>query len=240
MPPTNARPSYGIDAPTVVRNLAAASILLLALGVFAAIHPGWLIPFAPSMLVGGVATGAMALWMLASSLWLKQRTLAKLLAAHHWRGDEALLDVGCGRGLLSITAASMLPRGRVVAIDLWRAEDLSNNSPETITANIRAAHLSDRITVETGDARALPFPAASFDVVGSMTVIHNIANRQGREAAISEMWRVLKPGGDLLIYDIRHTRSYARQLRSLGAAQISLSWPIFLWGVIGWRLSSRK
>jgi arsenite methyltransferase len=240
MPPNNSRPSYGIDAPTIVRNLAIASVLLLALRYFAAPRFGWLAPFAPSMLIGGVATGAMALWMLASSLFLKQRTLAKLLAAHVWRGDETVLDVGCGRGLLTITVANKLPHGRVVAIDLWRAEDLSNNSPETITANIRAAHLADRITVETGDARALPFPAASFDVVGSMTVIHNIPDRQGREAAISEMWRVLKPGGDLLIYDIRHTRSYARQLRSLGAEQISLSWPIFLWGVIGWRLSARK
>ena len=240
MPRAEPGPSYGIDAPGVVRNLSGASLVLIVCGGFAALAHGSAASFAPALLWTGLAPGAMALWMIASSLWFKQRTVAKLLAAHAWRGDEAVLDVGCGRGLLSVCAARMVPKGSVVAIDLWRSEDLSKNGPEAIRANLRAAHVADRVRVETGDARALPFPEGSFDIVGSMTVVHNIADRSGREAAIAEMWRVLKPGGQLLIFDITHTRSYARQLRLAGAEQVLLSWPIFLWGMVGWRMTATK
>ena len=242
MPRHEPRPFYGIDAPGVVRNLGVAAVMLLSLGGLATIGtgPGWLASLARALLPAGLATGGMALWMLASSLWLKHFTLAKLLRSHRWRGDEEVLDVGCGRGLLSVTAAALVPNGHVVAIDLWQAKDLSGNGPDKLLANARAAGVAHRNTVETGDARALPFADASFDIVGSMTVVHNIPDPPGRDAAIDEMWRVLKPGGQLLVYDISHTRSYARRLRHHGAERVSLSWPILLWGMPGWRLSAIK
>ena len=73
-----------------------------------------------------------------------------------------------------------------------------------------------------------------------MTAIHNIPDVDGRAAAIAEIWRVTRPGGQVLIFDIRHARRYLRQLRALGAGDVRMHGPILLWGPIGWRFSVRK
>ncbi|QDZ09082.1 class I SAM-dependent methyltransferase [Sphingomonas panacisoli] len=182
----------------------------------------------------------MAAWMVVSSRWLKPQVLKSLLDQHAWRGDEAVLDIGCGRGLVAIAAARRAPHGYVTGIDLWQEVDLAGNSPAAIHANAVAAGVADRLTVDTGDARALPYPDASFDVVASMTAIHNIPDAAGRTTAIAEAWRVTRPGGQILIYDIRHARAYAAQLKTLGAVDIRMSLPILLWGVLGWRFAATK
>src|SRR3546814_10111448 len=53
----------------------------------------------------------------------------------------------------------------------------------------RKCFVVDRIEVETGDITKLPFPDASFNVVVSMTVIHNIPSREGRDQALRELVR---------------------------------------------------
>jgi len=243
----NAREDYGIDAPTVVRNLALAGILLLivSLGTAALLQLHLIGPSTLTRILrgNGLVTAiiclVMAFWMVASSKWLKQRVCRALLDARAWRGDEAVLDVGCGRGLVAIAAARRVPRGRVTGVDIWQEVDLGGNSPEAIRANAEAAGVADRVSVDTGDARSLPYPDASFDVVASMTALHNIPGAEGRRAAIAEAWRVTRPGGQLLIFDIRHARGYAAQLRALGA-EVKLTGPILLWGPIGWRFSAVK
>lgn len=242
------RERYGIDAPTVVRNLAlgaAASWLALGAAWWAQsgthLRHGLLPSLAGIGLNVGIALTATVCWMIASSLWLKQRVRDRLLDAYAWRGDEQVLDIGCGRGLLAIGAARRLASGgHVTGVDLWQDADLSGNGPEAIRTNAAAARVADRLSVNTGDARALPYPDGRFDVVGSMTAIHNIPDPEGRSAAISEAWRVTRGGGALLLYDIRHTRDYARQLRELGAEEVKLSAPLLLWGLVSHRLTARK
>lgn len=234
-----AQENYGIDAPTVVRNLAAIGALLLIVQV-ALDHWNKLEWAQPPLAFTGLAMVAVALWMLISSRWLKTWVLKALLDARHWRGDETVLDLGSGRGLVTVGAARRVPSGKVRAIDLWQDVDLSGNTPEALMANARAAGVADRVEVETGDVRCLPYPDASFDVVASMTVIHNIPDATGRATAVAEVWRVLKPGGQILIFDIRHARAYLAQLRALGATDVRLSWPILLWGVPGWRFAVTK
>jgi ubiquinone/menaquinone biosynthesis C-methylase UbiE len=51
----------------------------------------------------------------------------------------------------------------------------------------------------------------------SSLAIHNIRGRLDRAKAVAEAWRVLKPGGRLLIADIRSTALYAKTLETLGA-----------------------
>ena len=242
-----ARENYGIDAPTVVRNLAGIGVLLLIASAVTAVLLRLQI-VAPSQLtrilsVNGLITAIicliMAFWMIASSKWLKQRVARALLDSRAWRGDEVVLDVGCGRGLVAVAAARRVPRGKVTGVDIWQEVDLGGNSPEAIRANAEAAGVSDRLSVDTGDARSLPYPDARFDVVASMTAIHNIPGAEGRRAAIAEAWRVTRPGGQILIFDIRHARTYAAQLRALGA-EVKLTGPILLWGPIGWRFSAVK
>jgi len=242
-----AREDYGIDAPTVVRNLAVIGLSLLVASALTRVLLDLQI-VGPSLLthilrINGLSIGIvcclMAFWMIASSKWLKQKVARALLDSRDWRGDETVLDVGCGRGLVAIAAARRVRHGKVTGVDIWQEVDLGGNSPEAIRANAEAAGVADRLAVDTGDARALPYPDASFDVVASMTAIHNIPDAEGRRAAIAEAWRVTRPGGQILIFDIRHARTYAAQLRALGA-EVKLTGPILLWGPIGWRFSAVK
>ncbi|MBV9126245.1 MAG: class I SAM-dependent methyltransferase, partial [Planctomycetes bacterium] len=82
------------------------------------------------------------------------------------------------------------------------------------------------------DMTALPFEDNSFDVVVSSLAIHNISGRVGREKAVEEAVRVLRPGGRLLIADIRGTRQHQAQLAKIAMQDVTrrrLGWR-FWWG----------
>ena len=79
-----------------------------------------------------------------------------------------------------------------------------------------------------GDARALPFADASFDVVVSSLAIHNIATLSGRTQAIQEIARVVKSGGRIVIIDISCTDEYARVLHEAGVLGVQQSEPSFM------------
>ena len=137
------------------------------------------------------------------------------------RGDERVLDMGCGRGAVLTAVARRLTTGRVTGVDLWSTHDQSGNAREVTLRNAALEGVQDRVDIETGDMRALPFPDASFDVVVSSLAIHNIPSNGDRARAIGEAWRVLKPGGRLLIADIRATALYLKTLRGLGASDLT-------------------
>jgi ubiquinone/menaquinone biosynthesis C-methylase UbiE len=151
-----------------------------------------------------------------------------------------VLDIGCGRGLATIAAARRVPSGRVVGVDRWSTVDLSGNGPEAARANARAVGVARIVSFETGDATRLRFADATFDVVVSMTVFHNIKPAAARGRAIEEALRVLRPGGSLLIFDILRTPSYVAILTAAGTQEVTLSGPAFLWALPGWSLTARK
>lgn len=140
-----------------------------------------------------------------------------ILDGLHIRGDERVLDMGCGRGAVLIAVAKRLTSGRIIGIDLWSTRDQSGNASDVTRRNASVEGVLDRVAIETGDMRALPFADGSFDLVVSSLAIHNIRGNAGRARAVSEAWRVLKPGGRLAIADIRATSLYARTLHGLGA-----------------------
>ena len=88
------------------------------------------------------------------------------------------MDIGCGRGLMLIGAAKRLTTGKAVGIDLWKAEDQSNNKPDETIKNARLEGVADRIEVQTSDMRSLGFGDASFDVVVSHWAVHNVSERR--------------------------------------------------------------
>ena len=232
------RESYGIDAPSVVWALGIMGSVCLVGRLLPNRIPGAAVvnAFWPA----GISLLAATAWMLASSLWIKKKVMRSLLDERLWNGNERVLDVGCGRGLVAVEAARRVPHGEVYGVDIWQREDLSGNSPEAIRKNASIAGVISRLIIDTGDARNLPYCDSTFDVVCSMTAIHNISNSDNRRKAISEVWRVVRPGGQILIFDIRHAKSYLNQLRQLGAVEIEIKGPIVLWGPLGWRFSATK
>jgi arsenite methyltransferase len=158
----------------------------------------------------------------------KFRVWDRILRDLALRGDEDLLDLGCGRGAVLLAAAELLPRGHAVGIDLWQA-DQTGNAPEVTLRNAELEGVADRVSVRTGDVTELPFADGSFDVVVSNLVIHNIPTATGRTAAVDEAVRVLRPGGRLVLADLMHTGDHAARLRTLGLDDVRVAG-------LGWRM----
>src|ERR1041385_8331011 len=113
---------------------------------------------------------------------LKTPAAARLVKFANVRGGQSVLDVGCGTGVVAITAARI--GGRVRGIDL---------TPELLERARQNARIADlEIDFQEGDAETLPFEDATFDVVLSQFG-HMFAPRP--EVALAEMLRVLKPAG---------------------------------------------
>jgi len=120
----------------------------------------------------------------------------------------------------------------VTGVDIWSKKDQSGNAREVTLRNASLEGVGDRVQIETGDMRELPYPDAAFDLVVSSLAIHNIRSNADRKRAIVEGFRVLKPGGRMVIADIRATALYEEALRALGASNVErrrLGWR-FWWG----------
>lgn len=206
------RGSYGIDAPYALVLLAGLAALYLVLAIVTGQVRFWLLT---SFLL---ALGALHLHF---TLRGKFVVWAELLDRLRLRGDERILDLGCGRGAVLLMAAQHLTTGRAVGVDLWRTQDQSGNSPEATRRNADAEGVADRVEQQTGDMTALPFEDGSFDVVLSSLAIHNISGGAGRERAIGEAVRVLRPGGRLVVVDVRATRRHQEQLARLGMNDVA-------------------
>jgi SAM-dependent methyltransferase len=213
------RGDYGYDAVYALLAFTALATLSLVTAVWSARtnHPGAMGP----ALIYFAFFGLNAASYCYATRRGKFLEWARLIGAMEWRGDERVLDLGCGRGAVLTMVARRLPRGTVTGIDLWTTFDQSGLSERACRENAEREGVSDRVVLQTGDMRSLPFPDASFDVVVSSLAIHNITAASGRASAIAEAVRVLVPGGRLVIADIRRTGAYARELARLGMLDVT-------------------
>jgi len=210
---------YGYDAPYGLVTFAA----LGAAGLVAAIVSWWGGNGRQAAKLG--AYGAFFLANAFSFLYTTRRgkfqVWEEVLDQLHLRGDERVLDMGCGRGAVLTAVAKRLKTGRATGVDLWSTHDQSGNARDVTMRNASLEGVADRVDVETGDMRALPFADGSFDIVVSSLAIHNIPSHAARAQAVTEAWRVLKPGGRLAIADIRAAARYAATLNELGASGVT-------------------
>jgi SAM-dependent methyltransferase len=224
------RADYGLDAPGVVRNLllvaAGGLVALITMIVGLWNQRSRIAMVLDPLIFAGITCGAAGLYMIWYSKVGKAKGRERYLDRLQWSGNERVLDVGCGRGLFLIGAAKRLKGGKAVGVDIWQNEDLSGNSQRATEANAAAEGVAERVEVKTGDARELPFQDASFDVVLSSVALHNIYEKAQRDKAIGEIARVLRPGGRVLITDIRHTHEYAAELQRRGIGDVQVHKPL--------------
>jgi len=131
------------------------------------------------------------------SRWPQFRFLRRLVVSelkkHH--PDGTVVDVGCGPGYLIAVIAKSLPNLRqIIGVDV--AEEML----EVAANNLAAAGLRERVKFQHGDVSALPFKANAVDFVVSTLSLHHWVAPQ---SALLEIHRVLKPGGQFLIFDLR-------------------------------------
>jgi len=211
------RPHYGIDAPGIMVGFLAGGAAGVAIGLGVAValgaHP-WLALAGWGVAISALVPLFFGCLMAAYAVLGKYRTREALLGTINWRGDEQVLDVGTGAGLLLIGAAKRLNAaqasgGHATGIDIWSAKDLSHNARAATLRNIAIEGVSAKATVRDADAAQMPFADASFDVVVSLLCLHNIAPQARRDAACREIARVLRPGGRVVVGDYIPTTPYA-------------------------------
>ncbi len=201
--------NYGIDAPSVIRNLLVAALLLFIIAIFFPVIRIGSVTFLTSGLVwsaGGCAFGGFL--MLAYSLWGKYKHRDRMLNLIDWKGNEQVLDIGTGKGLLMIGAAKKLSNGKSTGIDIWNAEDLTGNNVEAARLNATIEGVSDKVEILNENAMKMSFADDTFDVILTNMCLHNIYDKEGRKTACGEISRVLKPGGTAIIADFRHMKEY--------------------------------
>jgi len=217
----NERLDYGIDAPGYLKTFAILAVVTAAAAVILG-ATGFVIL---SIIVGVICAWwifCVAFWIVGSKV-LKLRARDAILSRIAWRGDERVLDIGCGHGLLLIGAAKRLTTGRAIGIDIWSQKDQWDNRPENTARNARIEGVADRVELHTGDARKLDFPDGSFDVVVSSAALHDIARDTAeRNQVLRGSIRVLKPGGQVVIYDIKHVPEYQQIFLESGMEQVRL------------------
>jgi arsenite methyltransferase len=215
------RGAYGIGAPYAPLLLALGGACMLALLVWNLWHSEGVAVIPYRMTIAALGFGSFWLFLNAGIFVYATRAgkftvWADLLDRLDLKGDERLLDIGCGRGAVLLMAAQRLPRGRAVGIDVWSTKDQSGNAERVTLQNAALEGVADRIELHTADMRQLPFDDGSFDVVVSSLAIHNVPGADERARALREAARVLKKGGKLAIADIRHTHVYASELEACG------------------------
>ena len=132
---------------------------------------------------------------LGVDVWWRKRALARLEQIK----PQTMLDVATGTADVAIMAARRLKPQSVVGIDI------ANQMLDFGRVKIKEAGLEDVVVLETGDSEALRFEDNSFDAV---TVAFGVRNFENLENGLSEMYRVLKPGGRLVVLEFSKPRIF--------------------------------
>jgi arsenite methyltransferase len=233
-----AHPDYGVDAPRWLGGWLVLGTAAAALALSGRLPP----PLrAGTAVFAAWALGSSAIWIPSSRL-LKVREAERLVEARTWRGDELVLDAGCGRGLFLNRAARRLTTGLAIGVDNWQSPEHAGDRGSAALDNAAIEGVADRVRLCDGDARQLPFRDAAFDVVLSSFSVHDVSVRRAeqRTSALREMVRVLKPGGELAIIDIVLTLDHSWRLRALGMDDVRHRWRPPLWGLPVGTVTARK
>jgi len=148
-------------------------------------------------------------WILGSplrrllELFVYGNVRGKLLAALALKGDETMADIGCGSGYYTISAARKLTNGRIYCIDG------SDQMLAHLRRRVKRLRFEGRAELMNADALDLPLDDESVDVVLTTALLHELASP---DAAVREMWRILRPGGRLVVGDFRDTEVNKRRI----------------------------
>jgi len=114
-----------------------------------------------------------------------------------------ILDIATGTGDMAIMAAKMLNPDQITGIDI------SVQMLEEGRKKIEKEGLGDKIHLQTGDSETINFPSDTFD---AGMVAFGVRNFENLEKGLSEIMRVLKPGGQLVVLEFSKPKQPIRSL----------------------------
>lgn len=135
-----------------------------------------------------------------------------IVAAAALTAESVVLDVGCGTGLVTLPSARLSRCAIGIDASATMLERLRAHAADEGIGNIRLIH---------GDMRRLPVPDASVDVVVSCYAFHHLSD-DGKELAAAEAFRVLRPGGRLVVVDMMFRLGLASRDRRIVWSKIAL------------------
>src|ERR1017187_9983736 len=125
---------------------------------------------------------------------------------------RSVADIGCGSGTWLLEFAQ------------WEASDLHGiDLNESRIVRAKARFPSAKLHV--GDARQLPWPNSSFDLVSQFTLFTSILSDAVKKKIAREMWRVVKPGGVILWFDFRVNNPRNISVRGISSSEIHSLFP---------------
>ena len=128
------------------------------------------------------------------------------LAGERLDGDA--LEVGSGSGAVAVALLERFPQLRLTASDV--------DPQMVLAAGKRLARYGERATVAHADAARLPFADDTFDLALAFLMLHHVGNW---EAALRELVRVVRPGGQVLGCDMIHSRFLDWSERAFGSGE---------------------
>ena len=132
----------------------------------------------------------------------KRRLIAQAQIAPGYR----VLDLGCGTATLTILIKQLHPEAIVIGLD---------GDPQVLEiGRAKAARAGVDITLDQGMAFQLPYPDTSFDRVLSSLVLHHLT-REDKQRTAYEAFRVLRPGGELHVFDFGKPHTAPAHMLSL-------------------------
>lgn len=133
------------------------------------------------------------------SLGIDRRWRKKAIAQLKHQQPQHLLDVACGTADLTIEAYKTLRPQKITGLDL------SNKMLDIGRQKVAKLHLNNAIELLQGDSEHLPFADASFDAV---TVAFGVRNFENLQNGLTEMYRVLRKGGQLVVLEFSRPRQF--------------------------------
>jgi ubiquinone/menaquinone biosynthesis C-methylase UbiE len=137
--------------------------------------------------------------------WLVQDTRFKsrLIEQAGIQAGQRVFDLGCGTGTLAIMVKQTVPTADVIGLDA---------DPQMLNvAKSKAARENILVQFDQGMTSDLPYPDASIDHVLSSLMIHHLKTPD-KEITAREVYRVLKPGGQLHVIDFGKPRTFYGKL----------------------------
>jgi len=138
------------------------------------------------------------------SLFQDRKWKKKLVNLIHEKNSTQMLDLACGTGDVCLAVAKRFKTAEITGIDISRAMlNICEERAKKVHANVKAIE---------GDIATLPFPSESFQIV---TASYALRNSPSLKSTITEVQRVLAPGGAFIILDFaKSSNSYAQFFQS--------------------------